>query len=94
MTSQIDETTSIPAFYAGRSIFVTGATGFMGKVLIEKLLRSCPDIREIFLLIRPKKGISIDNRIRKMFTLPVSLEIFPKKKKKLIIIDANLCFVY
>lgn len=62
---------SIPAFYAGRSIFITGATGFMGKVLIEKLLRSCPDIQDIFLLMRPKKGISIDDRLRKMLATPV-----------------------
>jgi hypothetical protein len=27
---------SIQHFYGGRSVFVTGATGFMGKVLVEK----------------------------------------------------------
>ncbi|OXU23253.1 hypothetical protein TSAR_012798 [Trichomalopsis sarcophagae] len=70
-SSRMDPTTSIPAFYAGRSIFVTGATGFMGKVLIEKLLWSCPDIQEIFLLMRPKKNMSIDDRLRKMLTLPL-----------------------
>lgn len=68
----VDPSTSIPGFYSGRSIFVTGATGFMGKVLLEKLLRSCPDVREIFLLMRPKKGISIDDRLRRMLTNKVS----------------------
>jgi fatty acyl-CoA reductase len=48
--------TSIPKFFAGRSLLITGATGFMGKVLLEKLLRSCPDIQTIYILIRPKKG--------------------------------------
>nr|XP_003707964.1 PREDICTED: putative fatty acyl-CoA reductase CG5065 [Megachile rotundata] len=62
---------SIAAFYAGRSIFVTGATGFLGKVLIEKLLRSCPEVREIFLLMRPKNGLSIDQRLREMLRLPL-----------------------
>ncbi|XP_051167352.1 putative fatty acyl-CoA reductase CG5065 isoform X2 [Leptopilina boulardi] len=66
---------SIPVFYAGRSIFITGATGFMGKVLIEKLLRSCPDIQEIFLLMRPKKGISIDDRLRKMLATPALVHV-------------------
>ncbi|XP_029038094.2 putative fatty acyl-CoA reductase CG5065 [Osmia bicornis bicornis] len=65
------ETSSIAAFYAGRSIFITGATGFLGKVLIEKLLRSCPDVREIFMLMRPKNGLSIDDRLRKMLQLPL-----------------------
>lgn len=26
---------SIPQFYSGRSVFITGGTGFMGKVTIE-----------------------------------------------------------
>lgn len=62
---------SIAAFYAGRSIFVTGATGFLGKVLIEKLLRSCPGVREIFMLMRPKNGVSIDQRLKEMLRLPL-----------------------
>ncbi|XP_053986401.1 putative fatty acyl-CoA reductase CG5065 [Hylaeus volcanicus] len=65
------ERNSIVAFYAERSIFITGGTGFLGKVLIEKLLRSCPGVREIFLLIRPKNGMSIDDRLKKMLELPL-----------------------
>ncbi|CAG4949077.1 unnamed protein product [Parnassius apollo] len=46
----------VSEFYAGKSVFITGATGFMGKVLIEKLLRCCPEINKIYLLMRAKKG--------------------------------------
>ncbi|CAF87360.1 unnamed protein product, partial [Tetraodon nigroviridis] len=28
---------SVAQFYAGKSVLITGATGFMGKVLVEKL---------------------------------------------------------
>lgn len=75
-----NERASIAEFYAGRSIFVTGGTGFLGKVLIEKLLRSCPDVGKIFMLIRPKGGLSIDERLKKMLDLPVSrkMSIFNK----------------
>ena len=54
---------SIPNFYAGRSLFITGATGFMGKCLVEKLIRACPDIKCIYLLIRPKKGKGPQERL-------------------------------
>lgn len=64
----------IPAFYAGRSIFITGGTGFIGKVLIEKLLRSCPDVAEIFILIRPKKGLNVNDRFKKMLDNKVRSE--------------------
>ncbi|XP_063392482.1 fatty acyl-CoA reductase 1-like isoform X2 [Cydia fagiglandana] len=46
----------IAATFSNRSVFVTGGTGFMGKVLVEKLLRKCPDIKQILLLVRQKKG--------------------------------------
>ncbi|XP_018304324.1 fatty acyl-CoA reductase 1-like [Mycetomoellerius zeteki] len=67
----VDSSKMIPAFYAGQSIFLTGATGFLGKMLIEKILRSCPDVREIFLLIRPKKGLSVNERLEKLLNLPL-----------------------
>ncbi|KAG7201517.1 hypothetical protein KM043_004269 [Ampulex compressa] len=62
---------SISGFYADQSILITGCTGFLGKLLIEKLLRSCPDVREIFLLMRPKKGLTIEERLKKIVSLPL-----------------------
>lgn len=44
----------IADYYAGKAVFVTGATGLVGRVLVEKLLRDVPQVRRLYLLIRPK----------------------------------------
>lgn len=62
----LTELPTIKEFYAGQEIFVTGASGFMGKVLIEKLLRSCPDIKTIYVLLRPKRGKPVQERLEEL----------------------------
>jgi len=43
-------------FYCAKNLLITGTTGFVGKVLLEKILRDMPSVGLIFLLVRPKKG--------------------------------------
>ncbi|GAB1866827.1 Fatty acyl-CoA reductase [Camponotus japonicus] len=66
-----NETHSIDRFFAQTKIFITGATGFLGKALLEKLLRSCPRVTTIFVLIRPKRNQSIEERFRKLLENPI-----------------------
>lgn len=47
---------SIAETFAGKSILITGGTGFLGKVLAEKILRDLPDVRRVHLLIRPRSS--------------------------------------
>jgi len=61
----------IGSFYKGKVIFVTGASGFMGKVLLEKLLYGCSDLDKIYILLRSKRNRSIETRLEDMFKLPV-----------------------
>lgn len=63
---------TIADFFAGKTVFITGGTGFMGKVLLEKLLRSCPGVSKIYLLIRPKKGQNAHERLSQLLCSPVS----------------------
>lgn len=65
--------TSIPDFYNGRSVFISGVTGFMGKVLLEKLLRSCPGIKRIFVLIRQKRNMDVSTRLQKVLDSKVAV---------------------
>ncbi|XP_014371686.2 putative fatty acyl-CoA reductase CG5065 [Papilio machaon] len=57
---------SVAEFYTGKNILITGSTGFVGKVLVEKLLRSCGGINKIYLLLRQKKGVSSEDRLKEL----------------------------
>eukprot|EP00026_Physarum_polycephalum_P000213 Phypoly_transcript_00213.p1 GENE.Phypoly_transcript_00213~~Phypoly_transcript_00213.p1 ORF type:complete len:1213 (+),score=186.63 Phypoly_transcript_00213:2250-5888(+) len=42
----------VKQFYEGKSVLITGATGFIGKVVLEKLLRDVPNIGTIYIIVR------------------------------------------
>ncbi|CAL7945457.1 unnamed protein product [Xylocopa violacea] len=65
------ELSEIQSFYKGKNIFITGGTGLMGKVLMEKLLFSCSDLNKIYVLIRPKRGRTPELRLDAIFKLPM-----------------------
>uniref|UniRef100_A0A1I7XCB3 Fatty acyl-CoA reductase n=1 Tax=Heterorhabditis bacteriophora TaxID=37862 RepID=A0A1I7XCB3_HETBA len=69
--------------YANRSVLLTGATGFLGKVLVEKLLWAIPNIGKIFLLIRPAKGLSPKERLEKILQDPLFTRIRNEKPQVL-----------
>ena len=50
-------------FYKDKTLLLTGATGFVGKVVLEKIFRSLPDIKKLYILVRPKKGVLIKDRV-------------------------------
>ena len=49
----------IKEFYRDKTVFLTGTTGFVGKVLLEKFIRSVPDFRKIFVMVRPKTNMTV-----------------------------------
>ncbi|XP_032515403.2 integrin alpha-PS3-like isoform X3 [Danaus plexippus] len=60
------KTSSIVDFYNGKSIFITGGTGFLGKMYIRNILHRCPGICKIYMLIRPTSKNSVESRLEDM----------------------------
>ena len=52
-------------FYAGKTLLITGTTGFVGKVVLEKIIRTQPNFRRIYVMIREKKNMSLTQRFQK-----------------------------
>ena len=66
---------NIREFYKDKTIFLSGTTGFVGKVVLEKIMRSLPEIKRIYVMVRPKKSVTIQERLEKEI---LSSEIFLK----------------
>ncbi|XP_018572950.1 putative fatty acyl-CoA reductase CG5065 [Anoplophora glabripennis] len=64
-------------FFKDKCIFITGGSGFIGRVLIEKLLRSCHGLEKIYVLLREKKSKTPEKRIKEI----VDCELFDTLKK-------------
>lgn len=75
-TRKMDDPKTIETFFRGKSIFITGATGFVGKILIEKLLRSFNEIETIYLLIRKKDRETPAKRLQKLIDCSVIKPIY------------------
>lgn len=74
-TSEVNgDVPTIASFLAGKNIFITGGTGFLGTVLIERLLSATDEIGNIYVLIRAKNGFSPDTRIKRMMSKTVSID--------------------
>ncbi|XP_063107936.1 fatty acyl-CoA reductase 1 isoform X1 [Cavia porcellus] len=84
---------SIPEYYEGKNVLLTGATGFLGKVLLEKLLRSCPKVNSVYVLVRQKAGQTPQERMEEI----LSSKLFdrlrdenPDFREKIVAINSEL----
>lgn len=46
----------------GKRVIIVGGTGFLGKVLVSMLLKRYPDLGHMYLMVRPKTGLSPEER--------------------------------
>ena len=62
----------IREFYQDRTVLLTGGTGFYGQGLTAKILRYLPEIRRLYLILRPSRGpdglaLPVDERLQGLF---------------------------
>ncbi|CAD6245633.1 unnamed protein product [Miscanthus lutarioriparius] len=69
----------IIAYFKGKSILITGSTGFLGKILVEKILRVQPDANKIYLLVRGTDASSAKQRAQEEV---IGTELFGKLSEK------------
>ncbi|XP_009631061.1 alcohol-forming fatty acyl-CoA reductase-like isoform X2 [Nicotiana tomentosiformis] len=73
------ELTSVLKFLENRTILVTGATGFLAKIFVEKILRVQPNVKKLYLLLRAK-----DNKaaLQRFNTEAVAKDLFKLLREK------------
>jgi long-chain acyl-CoA synthetase len=57
---------SIRQALAGRSLFLTGGSGFVGKVWLAMVLDQLPEVERIYVFLRPKASVPARQRFEKM----------------------------
>lgn len=61
-STETQQTSQVVEFYRNKNVLITGASGFLGKVLLWKLVDSCTEIGTIFILLRSKNNVSAEKR--------------------------------
>ncbi len=51
--------------YRGKTVLLTGGTGFLGMALVEKILRSLPDLGRLYLVVRASRDKTAAERFEK-----------------------------
>ncbi|XP_043603773.1 putative fatty acyl-CoA reductase CG5065 [Bombus pyrosoma] len=77
-TEGMNKTNSPEKFYAGSGILATGATGFLGVGVMEELIRLCPRVAAISILIRPRTNETMEQRFKKIIDDPIYDDIKAK----------------
>ena len=65
MEERVVAQTSIRDAFAGKTVLLTGVTGFLGSGVLEKLLRSVPEVGRVLVLVRGNPKYSAEMRLRR-----------------------------
>ncbi len=56
---------SVVSAFKQKRVFITGVTGFLGKAILESILRETPDVEQVCLLVRPSQRHTAHERCMK-----------------------------
>jgi|LakMenE01Jun11ns_1017448.scaffolds.fasta_scaffold7631744_2 fatty acyl-CoA reductase len=70
-------------FYKGKTILISGCTGFLGKIILEKIIRTT-EPRRVYVMVRKKKGITLEERVKKEIYDSELFKILFEKRPELI----------
>lgn len=57
--------------YRGQHVLITGASGFLGQAVLEKMLRALPDVAEVVILLRKRGQKPAAQRVEDVFASPI-----------------------
>ncbi|CAL5072813.1 unnamed protein product [Urochloa decumbens] len=57
------DSAKVAGCFRDRTILVTGSTGFLGKLLVEKILRVEPGVKKLYLLVRARDDAAAHHRV-------------------------------
>ncbi|MED6205243.1 hypothetical protein PIB30_016036 [Stylosanthes scabra] len=70
---------NVEEYFKGKTILVTGATGFLAKIFVEKILRVQPNIKRLYLLVRASNS---QVAIQRLYSEVFGKELFKMQRDK------------
>ena len=82
---------SVREFFSDKCVLMSGVTGFLGKVVLEKYLSTIPRIGKIYLLIRDKPKFTLEERLMKeIFGSKIFKPLFTKRPELLQVVRERI----
>jgi len=81
---------SVAGFFNDKDILLTGASGFLGKVIVHRLLSCCPKIGSIYLLLRAKRNVEPQKRLADLLSASIFDSIPDYQKRKVLTIATGM----
>ncbi|XP_012263699.2 putative fatty acyl-CoA reductase CG5065 [Athalia rosae] len=71
-------------------VFLTGATGFVGGVLLERILRAELPPKKVFLLVRKRRGADPRDRVKEIFSSPLFSDVRADRLNLIQVIEGDV----